>query len=63
MTKQKQTPAIYAFNKKPGDGAHHGVDSQYDAVVDELMRALDSGLDFVAQSYCHGTLFRAVFVS
>jgi len=46
MTKQKQTPAIYAFNKKPGDGAHHGVDSPYDAVVDELMRALDSGLDF-----------------
>jgi hypothetical protein len=46
MTKQKQPPAIYAFNKRPGDGAHWGVDEPYPEVIEELMRALDSNLDF-----------------
>ena len=46
MTEKNQTPARYSFNKRPGDGAHWGVDEPYDEVIAELIRAIDSGLDF-----------------
>jgi hypothetical protein len=48
MTEQNddQTPARYPFKKKAGDGAHWGVDEPYPEVIEELMRAIDSGLDF-----------------
>lgn len=41
-----QPPARYPFKKKPGDGAHWSVSEPYPEVVDELMRAIDSNLDF-----------------
>jgi len=52
MTEQNdQTLARYEFKEKPGDGAHWGVDEPYPEVVDELMRAIDSGLDFDSGFY------------
>lgn len=45
-TQQNEPPARYEFKKKPGDGAHWGVSEPYPEVVDELMRAIDSNLDF-----------------